>query len=351
MRKSISLSKFLIIILIPLLLVVMLVVIIDPFFHYHKPISGMSYVLSDERYQNDGIVKHFSYDAIISGSSETQNFKTSDFDRLFGTKTIKVSFAAGSFKEVDSLMRTALNTNPDIKCIFRSFDLNLLNVDKDFMSYSDYPNYLYDKNIFNDYAYVFNKKVLLESMNNMLRTVKKVPPTSFDEYASFYGKHSFSKEDVMSTFERSEFFDGDMLSLSLEDANCIQANVGQNILETARNYPDVTFYYFIPPYSIVYWDALIRTRQFDQVFESLEIALCEMLNQDNIKIYAFYDRMDIVANLDNYMDTLHYSDKISSDILNYISNDEGRITKDNYVEYLEAVKREYLEYDYDSLFE
>ena len=33
--------------------------VIDPVFHYHKPLSGLSYYLWDERYQNDGIVKQF----------------------------------------------------------------------------------------------------------------------------------------------------------------------------------------------------------------------------------------------------------------------------------------------------
>ena len=42
---------------------------IDPLFHYHAPLEKYSYPLNDERYQNDGIVKHFEYDAIITGSS------------------------------------------------------------------------------------------------------------------------------------------------------------------------------------------------------------------------------------------------------------------------------------------
>lgn len=43
-----------------------LTAVVDPFFHYHKPLECLSYPLNNERYQNDGIVKHFDYDAVIT---------------------------------------------------------------------------------------------------------------------------------------------------------------------------------------------------------------------------------------------------------------------------------------------
>ena len=62
-------------------------IIIDPFFHYHKPLSGLFYVLDNQRYQNNGIVRHFDYNAIITGSSMTENFKTSEFNNIFFHRT------------------------------------------------------------------------------------------------------------------------------------------------------------------------------------------------------------------------------------------------------------------------
>ena len=53
---------------------------IDPFFHYHAPLQEYQYPINEERYQNDGIVKHFEYDALITGSSMCENFKTTEFD-------------------------------------------------------------------------------------------------------------------------------------------------------------------------------------------------------------------------------------------------------------------------------
>ena len=48
-----------------LALIVVIGFIVDPYFHYHEPIAGMSYMMEEEQYMNDGIAKHFSYDAIF----------------------------------------------------------------------------------------------------------------------------------------------------------------------------------------------------------------------------------------------------------------------------------------------
>lgn len=50
-------------------------VIMDPYFHYHKPFEWQKHGWWQERYINDGILKHFDYNAIIAGTSMVENFK------------------------------------------------------------------------------------------------------------------------------------------------------------------------------------------------------------------------------------------------------------------------------------
>ena len=71
---------------------------IDPLFHYHAPLEQYQYPLTEERYQNDGIVRHFTYDGIITGTSMTENFKTSEADALFDAHFIKVPLAGALHK-------------------------------------------------------------------------------------------------------------------------------------------------------------------------------------------------------------------------------------------------------------
>ena len=60
-----------------IVLMAAMVAVIDPFFHYHKPLGAFYYTLDNERDQNDGITRHFEYNALITGTSMTQNFKAS----------------------------------------------------------------------------------------------------------------------------------------------------------------------------------------------------------------------------------------------------------------------------------
>ena len=71
---------------------------VDPYFHYHAPLSFLEYPLNNQRYQNDGIVRNFDYDAIITGTSMTENFKTTEFDNLFNVNSIKVPFSGATYK-------------------------------------------------------------------------------------------------------------------------------------------------------------------------------------------------------------------------------------------------------------
>lgn len=72
-------------------------VYIDPFCHYHAPLSGYDYSIVAETvgsmYLNDGIIRHFDFDGVITGTSMTENFKPSEADELFGGKFIKVPLA------------------------------------------------------------------------------------------------------------------------------------------------------------------------------------------------------------------------------------------------------------------
>ena len=136
----------------------MLTIIIDPYFHYHAPLNFLEYPIENERYQNDGIVKHFQYNAIITGTSMTDNFKTSEFDEIFEVDSIKVPFPGARFKEINENLERAVQANPEIKIIVRALDYDFLLFDKDAVRYEPdfYPTYLYDNKLYNDVKYFFN---------------------------------------------------------------------------------------------------------------------------------------------------------------------------------------------------
>ena len=67
-----------------LVFVAVLTVYVDPFFQYHEPRTDeFYYSLDNQRSQSDGIVKHFDYQGIITGTSMTENFRTTEAYGLF----------------------------------------------------------------------------------------------------------------------------------------------------------------------------------------------------------------------------------------------------------------------------
>ena len=144
-------------------IICILVIKIDPYFHYHKPdLNKYYYSLDNQRSQNNGVIKNFDYDALITGSSMTENFKTSEMDHIFAVKSIKVPFSGGTYKEINDNLVFALENNLKLKTIVRSLDYSKIFDDKDLMrtDLGEYPTYLYDSNPVNDVRYLFNKDVV-----------------------------------------------------------------------------------------------------------------------------------------------------------------------------------------------
>ena len=129
---------------------------VDPYFHYHKPdIDKYFYILNNERSQNDGISKHFDYDALITGTSMTQNFKVSEVNEIFEVNAVKVSYSGGTYKEINDNLVRALGDNDELKLVIRGLDMGHFFDEASRMreDLGRYPTYLYDSNPFNDVNY------------------------------------------------------------------------------------------------------------------------------------------------------------------------------------------------------
>ena len=337
-----------------LLLLSLFTIVIDPFFHFHKPLEFLEYPMKDERYQNDGIARWFEYDAIITGTSMTQNFKTSEFDEYMGVTSVKIPYAGATFHELGRNMRRALEYRPDTRMILCSLDSNYMIWETETDGYEGVPKYLYDDNPFNDVKYVLNKEVIPKTLAviNYTRAGGKTP--TMDEY-SFWGDYvTYGREQVLASQRVFETANGQSVSLedtilTGEDKEIIRENCEKNYVQLARDYPETQFIFHIPPYSIVSWRAAYHNNQVDAEVDKLKYAVEIMLQAENIQVYCFADRLDISDNLDNYKDSLHYSPEINSEILRAIAAGEGRLTRENYQEYFERVRKIYTEYDYSGL--
>ena len=62
----------------------------------------------------------------------------------------------------------------------------------------------------------------------------------------------------------------------------------------------------------------------------MEQAVAAFLPYSNVEIYYFQDERSIVTNLENYMDTLHFSPEINQYMAEQIIAGNHRLTEENY---------------------
>lgn len=330
------------------------VIIIDPYFHYHEPLESLQYPIDNERYQNSGILKHFSYDTIITGSSMTENFKTSECNAIFDVEAVKVPFSGGTYKEVNDHVKIGLENNPDVKYVIRGLDYSMMTRDKDSMKYDNTPEYLHDSNPFNDVQYFWNKEIFDKALDVLEYTRKDNKTTTFDDYVNWHADAVYGKEAVLATFDKlpsAEEGAAESVSLSDEEKDRILGNARQNVTALPEQYPDVEFYYFITPYNVTWWGAIEREGKLSWWIEAEQLLIEECLHYDNIKLFSFSNDFALTCNLDVYKDQAHYSGEINTEILQRMHAGSSQLTKDNYKGYLRELQEFYGSYDYDSLYE
>lgn len=323
---------------------------IDPLFHYHAPLENYQYPITNERYQNDGITCHFQYDGIITGTSMTENFKTSEAEALFGGHFIKVPYAGSYYKESSDNLQRAYASGHDLRYVIRSLDSPYLIVDKDALNPDyQYPTYLYNNNPFDDVQYLFNKSILFDyTLQVPDYTRQGNATTTFDDYASWGADFEFGAASVMSRFSFSPPIEPSE-PLTEEDRTMLLENLEQNIISVARQHPETTFYIFIPPYSVVYWALRWQNGNFDFCMDADQLAVETLLTVPNIRLYAFSDVFDLTCNLDNYRDYQHYGAWVNSWILEQMAADNHRLTQENYQAYFATIRDFYWSYDYVAL--
>ncbi|MBE5825344.1 MAG: SGNH/GDSL hydrolase family protein [Butyrivibrio sp.] len=321
-------------VLVILVLIGVTVYVFDPFYHYHKPWFGMKAVLNDKEYQCIGSLRNFDYDSLLVGSSVMENNDNAWYDEAYGIKSIKAIRSYGATADLCYLMDAAYEDH-DIKYVFYNIDPSSLYADPETTYESTgCPMYLYDRNPFNDVQYLFNKDVLFE----------KIP---YEVASSFIGDYregqsynwaqwkTFGEESTLSVYFRSNEVKPMMEETAYADK--LSANIAL-LTEQVRSHPETEFVFFYPPYSLLWWDMTYRYGETDAVIYCEKEMTKALLQYDNVKIFCFQNEKEIVTNLNNYMDTLHFSPEINRLMLDEILVDKNRLTVDNYEKFLDEVK-------------
>lgn len=316
------LKRTLILILIFAVLAAGTVGVIDPFYHYHKPVGPLKAVLTEKEYQCIGTLKNFKYDAVIAGSSVSENFNNGWFDEGFDCTSIKAIRSYGATADLCYMLDTAFGSGNDIKYIFYNLDPSSFKSDTETtFEQTGCPMYLYDNNPINDVEYLFNKDVLFK---NIPYTIAKSFEADYDEGTSYnWGQwKEFNLAMCTGLYLRHPRV------TPMHDATYMDETLYENIAlieNEVISHPNTTFYIYMPPYSMLWWDNAYREGDTEFYLHASKECMKKLIIHDNVRFYYFMNDKDIITNLESgYMDTLHFSPDVNKLICESLINDDEK---------------------------
>lgn len=325
-----------------------LVYTVDPFFQYHKPLKNFPYVVDHQVNMNPGLAKNMDYDSILLGSSMTVSFNTDWFYDYMGLKTQKLSYNGAYPKDQSNIMEIVFKAKKDkVKQVFLGIDeLNYSSASE--QTKFEIPGYLYDKNPFNDIKYLLNKDVILDYILRAAADPKDKSDWNMI-YKPWWQDEHYQKAIVLMYYEPGpEKEEEPQIEPYLER---IEKNLETNILPYIEAHPETTFTCFYPPYSILYWNNVVRAKELKLVIEKYRTMTERLLEYENVEVFFFQNREEIICNLNNYADYTHYHGRICEYMVNAFAEGKHRVTKDNLEQELEILYNLASEYDYEEIFE
>ena len=312
------------------------VIVIDPFQIYHKATAFIPPIENGHQiYANAGIAKSYDYDSVIIGSSMTENYTPSHLESLFGGRFVKLSVNAGTPFNHKQMLDMAYDGRA-LKTVFYGIDLEM-------MTYfyttpkCEMPEYLYDKNPFNDVYYWFNTSVLTKYIPKCLKTLGQSDPDQRDTMYSWgkdfaYGAQAVLKEPI----KRDE-----VVQHPLEEhpklSQQSMLNVEHNFIPFIEAHPDTEFIFFFPPYSLMQWYNFYTQGLLHYNLMQKQAVVERLLAYDNVKLYDFQTQLDWILNLDHYVDYEHYGAHINDEMVRMIAADHCRITDTKQVQESAAI--------------
>ncbi|OPA78512.1 hypothetical protein BVG16_11625 [Paenibacillus selenitireducens] len=329
-RSKKALLLFVILSLVFSSLLIVINVVIDPLQVYHKASWYKPIFSREERYQNPGLAKNYDYDTIIIGTSMTQNFRPSEVGQILNGTTMKLSMEGSTADEHYQIAKLALSTGK-VKKVLWGLDYFSLKTNTE-EAVEQFPKYLYDDQIWNDYQYWFNYSTYALLMKSLWQMIKGANNTNLDLLNNWNNSATFSKEKVAEAYDKAyqeEYYFG----LNEEGLEVVQKNFNDYIFSLVKAYPDVEFYFYYPPYSVLRQVVWYNTNheRFTNQLDMRKWMFAQFSTVSNVKLYDFQSESEWTYQLGLYADLSHHHQDVNSWIVQAIGRDDGkyRVTEQN----------------------
>lgn len=327
-----------------------LVIWVDPFFQYHKPLTWFPYLVDNQVNQNPGLAKHMDYDGILIGSSMTASFNTDWFEELMEIKTQKLSYNGSYPKDLSNIMQLVFDAKGDqVKAVYMAVDQSTFSADPEETKFP-VTDYLYDDNVFNDVPYLLNKDVLLDYILRPLADRKDASDWA-ELYKPWWTDEYYNKANVLMYYEAAEEKREEEALAADYFKDAVEENLQKNIFPYIEAHPETEFYIFYPPYSILFWNDVTREKELEAVIGRLEYMTEGLLNYENVHVFNFLGKEEIICNLNNYADYMHYHKNVCRYITECFATGENELHPENYGQAFDEIRTLAMSYNYPAIWD
>lgn len=313
----------------------LLVYLTDPFFHYHAPWFGLKAVEDEKEYQVPGMLKNFSYDSVLAGSSTVMSINTDTLNQRFSCRTVKAVGGSAAAPLLVQYLDMAFESH-EIRYVFYGLDVFSFYHKPDMQVISEDVEFLINKNPLDDVKYIWNLDIIAEKIPNM---IKKSQDDSYTQ-GLMYQLNDGAQTGMEAVCAKHRPKAGK--AFESKPVTYQGAYVTENIKRLAKRveeHPDTEFLFFIPPYHIIWWDDAYEKGLLDAYLYTLACCMEQLLPYENVRFYkTAFNEAETITDVYLYMDYIHGSTVVTGQLAQQIGASEDEITLASYQEELEGLR-------------
>lgn len=318
---------------------------VDPLMSVRALKEGETALFTNQRYEMPGLIRNQDYSAVVMGTSLVANYRASWFTEALGQETLKITFPDGWVTEFDAALELAFDTHPELKRVYFCLDPNIL-IRSDADRTVELPQYLYNKNPVDDVEFFLNADSVILAAKTLQAQLQN-EGTDLDSAYIWEGNYWFDEVQALKYYSRPEQ-SGTVLPADAYYAQC-EENLAV-VTSWLEEHPDTEFTIWFPPYSVLYWDKMLREGKAEAVVSAVEHAVERLLRYDNVSVHCFLISYNTIRTLDNYTDHIHCSGAVTRWVADEMLAGRWHFTEENYQLRLDELRTFVANYDYNQHF-
>lgn len=282
------------------------------------------YPYGDARILNVGLAKNGEYETVIFGSSTSQNILKKDVDELYTDNSINLSLSGTTNYEQRELLKIALENKP--KRVIYGLDHFVYN-----RGYREsrvpLERFAYENKNFELYRYFFNFSTFKGVIKGIVKKgLSKKEQNWLDKYGYWGDDFEYSEESTLSFDKETQWGAQNSAVLNQFRSGYSLELMKKNFdsfYELLKDNKNTEFLIYYPPYANLWWNYAREYRCEEIILAFKKYVNDKISDLNNVKLYDFQKEENIIANLDNYKDMVHFSPAVSKIIIQDMKVDKN----------------------------